>query len=358
MLPAFSRADIVRIIIVSLIGVATAVACSWSYITDHSVRFNSYRKGRAFYRLPPLPIMYDSKTGNEIYTFQMNDDEEIPDNNEDPDPLKPDPDELWDQVQTSIDHEDLANSRRLLQRFLSETARPTIDEEPTRQTRRNSAYDLLDTLTALHQGSKVRTVKAYLDARNAFDAETQDFEKFMIEPPADKNLEDNWDYLRAAVLYKADEKEDALIAFQKHLKKYPHSEKNEAARYMSAKISLEISYSFGHVGCGISGKTQWGEDIDPQKVEPTEKCQDENWNVAIKAFNELIQKYPRGRHFNDARGWLAYLLNAAACGPALWLNITGCWATRTTGMPGLKQKDHCNSLATNTTTRFSTKLKD
>ena len=56
---------VIRTLILTSISVATAMACGWSYITDHSVRFNSYRTGRAFYRLPPLPIMFDRKTGKE-----------------------------------------------------------------------------------------------------------------------------------------------------------------------------------------------------------------------------------------------------------------------------------------------------
>src|SRR5437870_5101138 len=58
-----------------LFGVAIAMACGWSYITDHSVRFNSHRTGRAFYRLPPLPIMFDRKTGKELSVNDRYDDE-------------------------------------------------------------------------------------------------------------------------------------------------------------------------------------------------------------------------------------------------------------------------------------------
>ena len=53
-------------LIMFLVNTMLALACGWSYITDHSVRFNSYRTGRGFYRLPPLPIMYDDKTGKEL----------------------------------------------------------------------------------------------------------------------------------------------------------------------------------------------------------------------------------------------------------------------------------------------------
>ena len=61
----------IRTVIFILAGVVTAMACGWSYITDHSVRFNSDRSGRGFYRLPPLPIMYDTKTGKELTVSEI-----------------------------------------------------------------------------------------------------------------------------------------------------------------------------------------------------------------------------------------------------------------------------------------------
>src|SRR5688572_24283682 len=52
------------------IAVPTAMACVWSLYTDHSVRFNDFRRGRGFYRLLPLPIDYDARTKREITVAQ------------------------------------------------------------------------------------------------------------------------------------------------------------------------------------------------------------------------------------------------------------------------------------------------
>jgi hypothetical protein len=57
---------LVTLFAVLSVSAMTGMACIWSLFTDHSVRFHSFRSGRGFYRLPPLPIMYDSKTGKEI----------------------------------------------------------------------------------------------------------------------------------------------------------------------------------------------------------------------------------------------------------------------------------------------------
>src|SRR5688572_20010469 len=73
-----------RSVVFVLAGAITAVACGWSAFSDHSVRFNDYRTGRGFYRLPPLPLMYDAKTGKEISTRQVEDfDYEVANSDED-----------------------------------------------------------------------------------------------------------------------------------------------------------------------------------------------------------------------------------------------------------------------------------
>src|SRR5215471_6143216 len=64
-----------RVAIVFLLSVVTALACGWSLWIDHSVRFNGQRSGRGFYRLPPLPFMYDSEKGKELTVAQMDEDE-------------------------------------------------------------------------------------------------------------------------------------------------------------------------------------------------------------------------------------------------------------------------------------------
>ncbi|HTK38958.1 MAG TPA: tetratricopeptide repeat protein, partial [Pyrinomonadaceae bacterium] len=307
-------------IIFVLAGVITAMACAWSYITDHSVRFNSYRTGRGFYRLPPLPIMYDMKTGKELTVAEIDNmeyNEEEEDNfgtSAHSDPLSPKPDDIWEQAHQSEQEGNLAKSETLLKTFLDLTVYPSMDDSEDewkkQQQYRNSAYDMLDTMTALKQGSTVQSVKSYLDARYAYHTDsTENVEAMIANAPHDKNLRDNWEYLHAALLSETMEKNDALTAFKQHAEKYPHSEKNEAVLYMIAKLTMQSSHSFENHGCGVTGKDEYGRDIDPSKIEPKEKCQDDNWHAAVKDFQQLIQKYPNGRYFNDARGWLAYLFH-------------------------------------------------
>src|SRR5438105_3394088 len=163
------RKGVIRTLILTSISVATAMACGWSYITDHSVRFNSHRTGRAFYRLPPLPIMFDRKTGKELSVADQSDDENNFDGQEQensPTTLAsatPEPQNVWEQAKLAESEADLNKARELLQKYLALTAEPSIDKESKRQKRRNSAYDMLDALTALHTGSNVKSVRAYLD---------------------------------------------------------------------------------------------------------------------------------------------------------------------------------------------------
>ncbi len=309
----FQRLPAMRGSLIMLAGVVTAMACSWSYITDHSVRFNSFRSGRAFYRLPPLPILYDRKTGKEITTVEVEnylypeENPELRSDGEDP-PAPSESNLLWDQAMDAAKSGNLGVVQDRLHEFLELTAIPEIDEEPNRQPRRNSAFDMLDALSALRQGSKVSSVRSYLDARYSYDNETgENIEQVVSQTTTDKNLQDNWAYLQAASLYSKQSKTEALRAFQDHAEKYPHSEKNESVMYMMAKLRMESSYSYENTHCRIIGKTQTGEETDPEQIEPADKCQDENWHAGVKAFQALMRKYPNGRYFNDARGWLAYL---------------------------------------------------
>jgi outer membrane protein assembly factor BamD (BamD/ComL family) len=308
--PALALASLLVIVA----GAVTAMACVWSLYTDHSVRFNSYRSGRGFYRLPPLPILYDGKTGKE---FTVNEENEARYNESEwgpdkepklTDPLTPSPDEIWESARIAVQQENPGKAQALLQKYLTATALPVIEEDRERQWRRNGAYDMLDALTALQQGSKVTSVVAYLEARYAYDNVTaQNAEELLNQAPADKNLQDNWEYLRAALAYRTQRMDVARLTFHELATKYPRSEKREAALYMAAKIVMELSQSFENKGCGITDTDEWGNAIDPAKIEPTEKCQDESWREAVKAFQDVMRKYPNGRYFNDARGWLAYL---------------------------------------------------
>jgi outer membrane protein assembly factor BamD (BamD/ComL family) len=328
------RVTFVSSFFIVLVGAVTALACIWSLYTDHSVRFNSFRKGRGFYRLPPLPIMYDSKTGKEIYYNTMNasfyseGEEYAIKEPGSPNPFNPNADDLWEQARTAQQLGKLNQVQALLQQYLKSTAIRPIENDAEQQARRNSAIDRLDALTALRQGSNANAVSAYLAARDANDEMVSAFgnqgvsfpakkpednehwqtiSKLMTDAPKDRGLQDNWDYLLAARLYQARLKDSALKAFQQHATQYPHSEKNEAALYMAARLTMVFSYSFENTGCGIGDRDEGEEVIDAAKIEPKEKCQDEHWRAAVNAFQQLMRKYPNGRYFNDARGWLAYL---------------------------------------------------
>ncbi|MBS1807774.1 MAG: outer membrane protein assembly factor BamD [Acidobacteria bacterium] len=321
-----------RLLVVPLTASVT-LACIWSLYTDHSVRFNSFRKGRGFYRLPPLPIMYDRKTGQEIYynTMDASSDFETKEYTVKepgpPNPFQPNADELWEQARTAQQLGKLNQVQSLLQQYVKATAIRPLENESEQQLRRNSAVDRLDALSALRQGSSAAVVTAYLSARDAYDAMVSEMNRDSANFPAkpeenehwqmltliltdaakDRNLSDNWDYLRAAQLFQTRKNDSALAAFQQHITQHPHSEKNEAAMYMVAKLTREFSYSFENTGCGIRDKDEWEGEIDPAQFEPKEKCQDESWRASVKAFQQLMRKYPNGRYFNDARGWLAYL---------------------------------------------------
>ena len=225
--------------LVTLAGSITAIACTWSYITDHSVRFNSYRTGRGFYRLPPLPIAFDTKTGKEISVTEEYSDgyaETIEDYDDwsSSDPKPSESDDAWEKAHGAVENGDLPTARTFLQKFLSLTTLRETSDDPTDQNRRNSASDMLDAMTA-QNGHSGDSVKEYLNARYAFDDGTIDFG---AKRWYNVDLEDNWAYLQAAHLYATGAKEDASKAFQQFSAKYPTSEKKEAALYMSTKIRM------------------------------------------------------------------------------------------------------------------------
>ena len=129
-----------------------------------------------------------------------------------------------------------------------------------------------------------------MKARYQYDATPMPITDFPKPGSYGSRLDDNWAYLRAATIYKSGSEEEALDAFRKHASSFPRSEKHEAVLYMIAKITMEKSYSFDTSKCGIMGKTSQLEEIDPATVEPPEKCQDENWKAAIKAFQNFVPR--------------------------------------------------------------------
>ncbi|MGQ0540524.1 MAG: tetratricopeptide repeat protein, partial [Blastocatellia bacterium] len=306
-------------------GVITAIACGWSIMTDHSVRFSS-RSGRAFYRLPPLPMVVDPKTGKELSTREV---EQFDYNQNDSDtvdglPEKVDSDQgtksdgVWIQAKSAIEKDDLSEAETLLRRYLEMTSLSTpeygVDSSQDFYEYRNSAYDMLDALIALQKGSSRKAVKAYLKAREEITNSVltgEEFDDVIKKAIPDTNLNDNWAYLLNAQLARSKDQVGALKSFQKHAVDFPASEKHEAVLFMIARLTMRQSYSSTAKGCYIEKLTDREEanyrQTDRVAIEPKEKCQDESWHMAIKAFRKLIKKYPQGRYVNDARGWIANL---------------------------------------------------
>src|SRR5215204_5052325 len=166
-----------RSLVLIIAGSATAFACGWSYLTEDSVRFNDSRSGRSFYRLPPLPIMYDSKTGREITANEVEDvlyPSEDANNETDSAKNELDADtaaRIWVEARAAIEASDLPKARVLLHKYLAISHQPVLDEEGQSQMFRNSAVDMLDALSSVENGARAGSVAAYLKARIAFDEE-------------------------------------------------------------------------------------------------------------------------------------------------------------------------------------------
>lgn len=303
-----TRYRIIHLVAILLATALTVWACTWSLMTDHSVRFNNFRSGKDFYRLPPLPIMVDSKTDEDVSVKELENyyGEENPDSDGWQEPL-PTGASVWRDARTAVEQDELASAQELLHQYLKQTAYPAIDDGEDRQRQRNSAFDMLDAMDALKNGARPASVRKYLDARYRYDNDSlQNVDDLTAGAADDKALRDNWDYLRAGFLIKQGKTTEALEAFSVHAARYPNSEKSEAVLYMLAKLTMEASHSFENNACDIDGTNVQSEPLN-EDVEPTDKCRDENWQTALNAFRQLIQKYPRGRYLNNARGWCAYL---------------------------------------------------
>ncbi len=287
----------------TLSAAVTALACGWSYVTDHSVRFNSYRKVRGFYRLPPLPLMYDPKTGKELSTREVEDyDSEEGTVYEADNVASPPPtgeEDIWEQARAAADEKRLNNLRKLLKEYLVLTVAPSVEGGSSLQANRNTAYDILDAMLALKAGSTEDAVTQYINARYSYQSRDQNLNLMIGQAAADKNLSDNWDYLQAAALYSEQRHDEAFEAFRAHAVKYPRSEKNEAVMYMISKLYLE----------SLDEKDHSNVDADESETKLEEASEDKNkkWNAAFAAFQELMKRYPNGRYFNDARRWLGFL---------------------------------------------------
>ena len=274
---------------------ATVLGCSWPG-TDHSVRFNGYREGKEFGRLPPL-LKYEIANGGKLFSWDADVEYDYFDYEERQSRGK-NIDALWGGAEGAEHVGDLALLRKNLSEYLDLTKNEAYarwNSPKDVQARRNSAIDKLDAFTALDEGAPASDVLTYMTARSFYDkgkAEkplTDDWQDAKL----DKRLKDNKAYLEAAYIYSQDAPK-AVEKFERIAAKYPRSEKREAALYMAA-----LAAKNSRQGCPMP--EPWA------ATEPCEQCRDAIWHKARAGFERVMREYPRGRYYSDARGWLAHL---------------------------------------------------
>lgn len=298
--------ELVRSIAVYLLAAVAVAACGWNYLTEHSVRFNNTRTGRAFYRLPPLPSLSDPTTGRELAEEQLDDRDDlgvVPEYELD-DGEPTDADNIWSDTRSHIESGKVDALRPMLTKYLELTEYSNEEVDQLRQERRNSAFDMLDALTARGRGSSEGTVAVYLRSRLALDSGTLTDE--MLSSGAahkDRNLADNWEYLRAAAALRLERKDEAEKAFDEFARRRAGSEKHEAAMYTLGKLRIETANRLEEECRG--GEPEVSEGATTPKPEPS--CAAEHFRKARETFTELLGKHPRGRFETDARGWIAHL---------------------------------------------------
>ncbi|HLG16455.1 MAG TPA: hypothetical protein VJH03_18410 [Blastocatellia bacterium] len=286
---------------------ATGLACGWlGGAGERSVRFNWYAKsGRDFALLPPLSKSFVIETPR---VNRIGDYGDIWDRAKQ---LLDEIGKLWDDALEAEERGDLNAARNLLSKYLERTEPPRqtlrvngdlySHYEPLdikdRRERRNSAQDQLDAMGNLVRGARPAAVSQYLQARGAYDSDAPDEEVTKtLDAIRDPSLRDNVAYLRAALPYRADKFEEAADAFTALAHTYPGSEKREAALLMAALATMKQSEVYD---------APYVRNRDDRGQPHTAK--DDAWYAARTGFQRLMREYPRGRYFNDARGWLAYL---------------------------------------------------
>jgi TolA-binding protein len=311
--PNRSARGLLCLFVASLAAASVVMGCGWDGF-ERSVRFNLYATDRDRQRLPPLPFKLrgdEAKSARKVegddYRAEEREKEEA--------------DALWSKAVGAVEHGELEGARALLEEYEARG----VDVE-----RRNSAADQLDALSALERGSPAEHVRAYLDARRAYDnwrrdtqvkphawptptqEETEQDERKEERRAAgmeswgeevgarlssierDPELADNAAYLRAVGVYRAGQDGDAVAAFASVASRYPRSEKREAALFMAGRASMEASTAY-----------LAGEDATSEK--PCPECRDEAWRAAHRYFSRVVTEHPRGRFAADARGWMAFL---------------------------------------------------
>lgn len=288
---SLSGASLLVLIVLALMTAAVTVfSCGWPG-TSHSVRFNSFQTERDMARLPPQPPMFlatkqklgdwdDDQFDYDEYTSSEDGRKKL--------------DSLWERAETAEKDGNLSLDRDLLKEYL---------KVGVGTGRRNSATDRLDALNALDQGSSTIAVKAYLDARRLHDAakpvwDATEMERALDSANSDRNLKDNVAYLKAAQQYRQKNFADAAAAFKALAEKYLRSEKREAALFVSALATMKTSATY----VAEAGNADYDNGV-PANTNP-----DEAWHDAFAGFQQLVKEYPRGKYFNEARGWQAYLM--------------------------------------------------
>ncbi|HKU73678.1 MAG TPA: outer membrane protein assembly factor BamD [Pyrinomonadaceae bacterium] len=281
---------------------ATALGCVWVGTYD-SVRFNDSEDYDDMGRLPPLPIFADATN---TWSATLLDENTADDNYTRGERRSRAVDEFWEGVADLEKEGKTKETRNRLIDYLNRTrhARNVWFNPADRELRRNGAIDKLDALTALNQGSPASRVQAYLAARTLHDQKksAEEVEKALGPAASDVNLKDNVAYLRAAGLYRDNELEEASRAFSALARKYPHSEKREAALFMAALSIMKTSITYTPTN-GDEAHLHEGEDAKRHEI-----TIDDAWRAAFAGFKHVMAEYPRGRYCNDARGWIAYLM--------------------------------------------------
>lgn len=333
-----------RLLLFFAAGAGLALGCGW-YGTEHSVRFNRWHSESHFSRLPPLPFDARKKTTqDEGYAEHAS--------AASADRAKG-TDAVWSDAGEAVGAGDLARARKLLRDYVERTGGPVCGEYDAPvdcSARRASARDRLDALASLERGASARAVSAYLEARDAYegwldaldgvektrdaaqadawnaranpedaraDAEAKkktadeqasaSFEKVgaaLGRVPREPGLEDNVEYLRAAVLYRSGEAAEAAEAFERFAARHPRSEKRAAALYTRGVVLMHQSRAYTGEAATFD--------------EPCDSGCDDAWAASVAAFERVLREYPRGDYTGDARGWLAYMrLRAGQTGEGL-----------------------------------------
>jgi TolA-binding protein len=267
---------------------ATALGCSWVGTPD-SVRFNDTYNYIEMGRLPPLQALADGSTND--YELGERRAGEV--------------DGIWESAAAFEKDGQITDQLNRLLEYLKRTgsARNPWFDPADRLQRRNAGIDKIDALSALNQGSKPANVQAYLAARTLHDQDKpwEEIEKALGPAASDANLKDNVAYLKAAGIYRDDDLIEASRAFSTLARKYPHSEKREAALFMAALSTMKTSLAYTPTS-GDEAHLHEGENGERHEV-----TIDDAWRAAFDGFKRVMREYPRGRYCNDARGWLAYL---------------------------------------------------